>query len=88
MPQSDVEKLRVQLGEVDKELSKNPDVGEEVLERVCGIMAVASAIDSSRSSFALGQVYEALLPMRTRATLVAKKAKLLKQIAEADLEQV
>jgi hypothetical protein len=58
-----------------------------VAERIAAIMGVASAIDTSRSSFALGQVFEALRPMRERATLLTQRARLLKQLIEVESSQ-
>ena len=75
---------RQDLDKVEEELARPPEGGTIVAERVATIMGVASAIDTSRSSFALGQVFEALRPMRVRATLLAQRERLLKLLVAAE----
>lgn len=72
------DQTRAALDEVEKELARHPDQREAVAERIAEIMGVASAVDSSRSSFALGQVFEALRPLRARKALVAQRERLIK----------
>ena len=70
------EELARQLEEVDKELNLYPESKEAVAERVYEIVSGVT-VNADR---ALGQVYEALRPMRLRAALLAKKKQLVKQI--------
>jgi len=85
--ESSVDQIRKQLDEVEDALARTPECGTVVAARVFDIMRGATAIDTSRSSFALGQVFEALRPMREREALLIKKARALKDLTEADLAQ-
>lgn len=74
------EKVASDLVAIDIELAKYPDVRAEVADRVCEIMATASAVDTSRSSFSLGMLSEAIRPLRVRNTLLATQKRLLKAL--------
>ena len=74
------EKIASELVAIDLELAKHPDNSVEVLKRVLDIMQAASAIDTSRASFALGLVTEALRPARARQTLLVTKQRLIKAL--------
>lgn len=78
-----LESLARELSEVDAELARRPDPSVECVNRVAAIMATASTVDISRSSFSLGLVHEALRPMRERQTLLAHRARTLAQLEKA-----
>ena len=58
------EKYAAELEGVRNRIAALGDPGPQVLGRVSEIMAVASAVDPSRASFALGQIFEAMKPIR------------------------
>jgi hypothetical protein len=74
------EKVASDIVSIDLELSKYPDRREEVADRVCEIMATASALDTSKASFSLGMIQEAIRSLRVRNTLLATKKRLLKAL--------
>ena len=80
------DKVRAQLDEVEKLIAAVPAT-DGVLDRVYEIMSAASAIDANRAGFALGQIFEALLPIRAKKSLGIKRDRLLKQLRELTPEE-
>ena len=78
------QEIRRQLDEIDALLAANPERRDAALDRIYAVMGVAGAANNeARSSFILGQIFEALLPLRERASLLARRARLVKQLNEA-----
>ena len=78
------QEIRHSLDEIDALLAANPECRDQVLDRIYSVMGVAGAAsEPGRASFVLGQIFEALLPLRERASLLARRARLVKQLNEA-----
>ncbi len=85
-----IQKTASALVKVDEAVARLGDVGPSTLDRIAAIMVTASAADVSKASFNLGMIYEALRPVRERATLLANRERLLKtlkQLEEDDADQ-
>ena len=79
-----IQKTGSDLSKLDEAVARLGDVGPAALDRIAMIMTTASAADVSKASFNLGMVYEALRPVRERATLLANRARLLKQLKQLE----
>ena len=86
---SDEREIASQIGEIDSLLDAIPDNRDGWLSRVAEILTVAAAAgDPAKANFVLGQIFEALLPMRERSRLEAKRARLVKELGKATGESV
>lgn len=74
-PMSSPAELAKELDELNKAIAACPLDETRILQRVFDIMQGASASDESKASFGIGQIYEALLPMRIHRNLLAKRAR-------------
>ena len=85
----DEKSLRAELAEIDERLLKlmGTHLDVSVMERIYDVMSVAGAAsDGAKASFVLGQIYEALLPMRDRARLTARRSRIVAQLQKGELE--
>lgn len=76
------EALLQELGEIDAAIAASPDQRAEVADRIFDVMKIAPAA-GAKPEFLMGQVFEALLPMRRRASLQSAREKVLKDIRAA-----
>lgn len=78
-----IEEIQGELAAIDSALAALPGDRGTVLDRVVGIMTLAQAAggDSTKATFVLGQVYEALYPVRTRERLESRRETIVKASA-------